>query len=422
MSTPTREYAELLHAKRDALKTRCENFLLERRNCGVENLAGADAAKFAHMTADLADLEARSADYDSELARVGHYPGNLAAVANRAARAVSSAGRLSPLAFDPEEMRAAHGKIGRGETAVLESRDFTSADPLLPAQLFPVPTFPRHEDRLLDRLPGFALDAPSLEYIQVNSVTGAAGIVGEGQPKPELQLPAMKLIVTALKLAIHAGVSWESISDFSAYTSAVQNELLRQVVDLENNQIVYGNPASGGLNGMLYTTGIVVFNATGTTASPPNNFDDVAGAIAALRTGPALAEPDLLCLHPDTWAAIRTQKDLYGRYLASADPTSETVESIWGVDVLVSTAFLPGDGILLDTQLFGRVAVRESLVMRMGYGVVGGVSDFTANIVRWLAEERLNVAVERPAAICHIKGLPTAAPTTAEATGTKAKR
>jgi hypothetical protein len=69
--------------------------------------------------------------------------------------------------------------------------------------------------------------------------------------------------------------------------------------------------------------------------------------------------------------------------------------------------------VLLDSALFGRVAVRESLVMRVGYGVVGGVSDFVSNIMRWIAEERLNLAVERPAVICHITGLPTAAPTVA---------
>ena len=115
-------------------------------------------------------------------------------------------------------MREAHAKICRGETAVLEARDFVTAVGELPAQLFPVPTFPRHEDRLLARLPGFQMDAPSLEYVQVNSVTGAAGIVGEGQPKPELTMPATKLIITALKLACHAGISWENITDFDAFT------------------------------------------------------------------------------------------------------------------------------------------------------------------------------------------------------------
>jgi hypothetical protein len=38
-------------------------------------------------------------------------------------------------------------------------------------------------------------------------------------------------------------------------------------------------------------------------------------------------------------------------------------------------------------------------------------TDFTDNIVRWVAKERLNLAVERPAAICWITALPTGAPT-----------
>jgi hypothetical protein len=90
---------------------------------------------------------------------------------------------------------------------------------------------------------------------------------------------------------------------------------------------------------------------------------------------------------------------------------------VWDVPVVQSTEFTAGEGVLLDSSLFGRVAVRESLVLRMGYSG----TDFTDNIVRWVAEERLNVAVERPVAICHITGLPTAAPTTTQTKSTAKK-
>jgi HK97 family phage major capsid protein len=166
---------------------------------------------------------------------------------------------------------------------------------------------------------------------------------------------------------------------------------------------------------MVTTPGILTLAATGitTTTTNPNNFDDIAGAIAKLRTGPALCEPNLLLLHPNTWASIRTQKAIgTGAYFVAPDPSSDQVEQVWGVDVLQSTEFTAGEGVLLYTQLMGKVAVRESLVLRVGYGVVGGQSDFVSNILRWIAEERLNLAVDRPAAICHITGLPTAAPTT----------
>jgi hypothetical protein len=84
---------------------------------------------------------------------------------------------------------------------------------------------------------------------------------------------------------------------------------------------------------------------------------------------------------------------------------------------LQSTQFTAGEAVLIDTTLVGRVAVRETLVLRMGYSG----TDFTQNIIRCVAEERLSLAVERPAAICHVTGLPTAAPTTT-ATKTAAKK
>jgi HK97 family phage major capsid protein len=405
-----------LESRRDSIRHQAEALLRSAQAEGCQQLSEAEDAKFRSMTELIRQLDERIADGRDDLDRAGD---PYQVIRGGGLRTLNTAGRLSPLSFDPEELRSAYGRISRGETAVLEARapGFSSADSLIPPTLYPVPTFPRHEARLLDRLPGFALESPSLEYVQVTSVTGAAGIVGEGQPKPEIETPATKVIVTALKLAAHVGISWENINDYDAFTAAVQNELLKQVIDLENQQLVYGDPTSGGLSGLTTTAGILTYTATGTTASPPNNFDDISAAIAAVRTGPALGTPDLLLLHPDTWAAVRTQKDTLGRYLATPDPTSETADTVWDVPVLQSTQFNRGDGILLDTSLFGRVAVRESLVMRMGYRVVGGVSDFTSNIVRWIAEERLNLAVERPAAVCWITGLPTTITTTAASTG-----
>ena len=193
---------------------------------------------------------------------------------------------------------------------------------------------------------------------------------------------------------------------------------MNRIVDLENHQLVYGDPTAGGLNGMTTTSGILTLTATGSASVPPNHWDDIAGAIAKLRTGSALATPDLLCIHPNTWAAIRFEKDSQGRYLAAQpDPTADQEMSAWGVSVIQSTAFTAGEAVLLDNSLMGRVAVRESIVLRVGYSG----TDFTDNIVRNVCEERLNLAVERPAAICWIKSLPTTAPTEEETKRSTAK-
>jgi HK97 family phage major capsid protein len=143
-------------------------------------------------------------------------------------------------------------------------------------------------------------------------------------------------------------------------------------------------------------------------------IDHIEQAIAELRTGPALAVADLLILHPNTWSAVRRTKDGFDRYLTQPDPTSGEAASIWGVPVLTTISCPDDTGVLLDTTKFGRVLVREPLGVRVGFAN----DDFTRNIVRYVGEERLTLAVERPQAVMEISALPS----TAEAETTSKKR
>lgn len=62
-----------------------------------------------------------------------------------------------------------------------------------------------------------------------------------------------------------------------------------------------------------------------------------------------------------------------------------------------------GVGTLLDSRKFGFIVVREALLLRSGTAN----DDFVTNVQRLICEERLEVAVERPAAVCKIIGLST---------------
>ena len=315
MPTPTPEFLAQLIEHRDSAKRRAEFILTAAKQGGREVLNDSEEMEFRELTDTMTGLSDRIREYRSELARCG----DPHALFSKARRRAGSAAAVAPLGFGAEELRSAHARLGRGETVVLETRaGFTSADSLIPPQLFPIPTFPRHENRLLDRLPGFALDVPSLEYVQVSSVTGSAAIVGEGQPKPEVTMPSAPLICTAKKLAVHCGISWESWADYEAFTQAVQTELMKQIIDLENHELVYGDPVTG-LNGMTTAAGILTLAATGGTAIPPNNWDDLAAAIAKLRTGSALASPDLLCVHPTRGRIFASRRTAWAG--TSAAPT-----------------------------------------------------------------------------------------------------
>jgi HK97 family phage major capsid protein len=126
-----------------------------------------------------------------------------------------------------------------------------------------------------------------------------------------------------------------------------------------------------------------------------------------MRSGPALAEPDLLVLNPADWSHARRVKDGMQRFIVAADPSSDETNTAWGVSVLTTTQCPLGKGVMLASGLFGYVGVREPLGMRVGYSN----DDLVRNILRFVGEERLTLCVTRPDAVLKLLNLP--APTTA---------
>ena len=224
------------------------------------------------------------------------------------------------------------------------------------------------------------------EYIRHTGTSGAAAITAEGAAKPELLLQIDNVIASVQKIAAHAGISWESLRDYDMFTQYLQQELLRQVIDAENAELLLGAGTTGHLTGLLATPSIL----THARVSGERSIDAVDISIAALRTGSSLAEPDLLVLHPNTWSSMRRTVDDQHRYSVQPDRTKGAVSSLWGVEVLVTTVIGEGVGALIDSSKFGRVLVRDGLTIQTG---TSG-DDFIHNITRFVAEERLTLAVE----------------------------
>lgn len=325
--------------------------------------------------------------------------GHDAAAGAVATKAVATGRDVAPLAFADESLQAMHAAVTSRQS--LRVKAFNTAEGLLPAQLVGQVLGPVHETRLLDRLPVQATTAPSIEYVRHLSTTGSPAVVAEGAAKPELVMVVDRLVATAQKLAAHTAVSYEILSDWTGFVGYVQGELFRQIIDVENAELLNGDGTSGHLTGLLHTSGILSHAVD--TAHSETALDAIEVSIATMRTGPALAEPDLLVLNPVTWSAIRRSKDSQGRYLTAPDPTADEANSCWGVDVLVTTTMAAGAGALIDTRKFGNVHLREGLSLQTGTNN----DDFTKNLTRFVGEERLALAVQRPAAVLSLTGLPT---------------
>jgi len=410
-----------LEARRESIRAATEGILVNAREQrgGRSPLTRPEQERIAAAQRDLADTDAELAELRRDLDRCPDWDKLPGARAGGAARAASSAARLSPLGHDHEQLRRAFAQVGRGETAVLTARGFSTATGLIPPDLGPIlPVFPTHEQRLLTRLPGIAIDVPALAYIEVTSVTGNAGIVLEGQPKPEITIPGVQKVATARKIAAHLGLSWEAYSgDYGAFVSACQGELMGKLTDAENQQLFAGTgEANGQVNGL--TTNPLILALDGSTfTEPPGPWDAIEAAIALMRAAAAKAEPNLLLTTPGTWSAIRRVTNEMGNYYATTDPTNGETDNAWGIPVLVSTQFTPGVVVLVDTTRYGRVVVREAITTRIGYSG----SDFTDNIIRFVSEERLTQTIERPHAICKITGMPSVAALEGESAASTAK-
>ncbi len=72
------------------------------------------------------------------------------------------------------------------------------------------------------------------------------------------------------------------------------------------------------------------------TGSGVTALDSIEIAITALRTGPALATPDLLVLHPSTSSKLRCVKDAMERFMVAPDPMTDEANSLWGIPVVQS--------------------------------------------------------------------------------------
>jgi HK97 family phage major capsid protein len=158
--------------------------------------------------------------------------------------------------------------------------------------------------------------------------------------------------------------------------------------------VAYG---PNGFDGILNTSGI----GSITINSGESPLDAIARGITSMRTGAAFATADVAICSPGTLFNLRTQKDLQDRYLLDVvrsargiNATSED-EDLWGVPVRQTTQIADDLVVLLSTQAGGGlVYIREALNVTFN-----PYYNTSHNLYQWVCEERISLAVPRPAAV-----------------------
>jgi HK97 family phage major capsid protein len=254
-------------------------------------------------------------------------------------------------------------------------------------------------------------DSPTLRYAVEGTATNAAAGVAEGGAKPESTLGLTSTDETVKKIATTLVVSDEMLEDAAQVQSYINGRLSLFVQIEEERQLLRGAGTNELVGIMAAARGINVY-AGGTAAG--NKAVQLFKAMNGQR-GSALLEPDWIVINPTDWEAIRLATDDNGQYFgggpfqgpysgtgrnfAASNIVSGADEFLWNKPVVVTSALGSGTA-LVGTRSAAQVFRRSGLTVE---ATNSHSTYFTSNLVAIRAEQRLGLAVYRPAAFTDVR-------------------
>jgi HK97 family phage major capsid protein len=273
-------------------------------------------------------------------------------------------------------------------------------------------------DTLFQRLTIADLIAPgtttsnTLRYVVEGTATSGAAGVGEGGTKPQSTLGVGTRDEPVKKIATTLPVSDEMLEDASQVQSYI-NGRLGLFVRIEEERQILSGAGTNELVGFLDSGRAINRYARGTVDS---NAVAMFKALNGTR-GSAFLEPDAIVMNPANWAATRLLTDTAGQFfgggpfqgpygngqnIQQSGQVSGALDYMWNKPVIVTSAIGAG------TALIGSFRTASQLFRRSGLTIEASNSHndyFERNLVMIRAEQRLGLAIYRPAAFTMVTGL-----------------
>jgi HK97 family phage major capsid protein len=227
------------------------------------------------------------------------------------------------------------------------------------------------------------ISGSTLVYLVEGAIQGAPAVTAEGAEKPQVHFadPTPKTVSLA-KVACHIKESDEYINDYPFLASAINGRLLYELGLVEQNKLV---------TDLLATTGIQTgtYAATGTAT---DIADAILQAAMDVQSGSGFAADGIL-INPADWYILRAGK-YNGQYYGGGYFGAQDIPNIWGIPVCVSTAVASGTVVVGAFKTCGSVVANGGVAVE---AVNTNEDDFVKNLMTIRAEERLALAVRRPA-------------------------
>lgn len=234
-------------------------------------------------------------------------------------------------------------------------------------------------------------DSGRIIYVVETVATNNAAGVEETGLKPESVLRFDDVEEHVKKIGTHLKVSSEMLSDYAATASTIDARLRQFVTEKVDDQILNGDGLGPNLLGLRKRNGLTPLY----TPTTDSLLDAIHYQITEITVG-SFVMPTGIIMHPRDWHRILTQKAVTaGLYFGSGAFGAPQARAIWGLPVTLTTRMTQGRALI---GAFGSEAIvfsKDGLSTAMSNS---HEDDFTHNRVTVLAEERLALAVYRPAA------------------------
>lgn len=219
-------------------------------------------------------------------------------------------------------------------------------------------------------------------WIEETDEEGVPVMLAEGDSKTQLDVQYVEQTTSVKKIAVYGKVTTELMADIPQLVSHIQNNILKRMDIVLEDQYFSGDGAGNNLKGMDEYA--VAFSAGALAAAVDDaNELDVFEAIA-LQVKLAFGEAVAVFIHPSTMATIKLIKDTAGRPVWKDYVTTNGMMNVSGLDIIETTAVAADSFLGGDTKVM-QVLKRSELSMQIG---LDG-NDFTKNLKTMLVEKRV---------------------------------
>jgi HK97 family phage major capsid protein len=249
-----------------------------------------------------------------------------------------------------------------------------------------------------DLLASGTTDSNAVAYMKEKVFTNAAAAVLEGGIKPESTLTFEAALSAVRKIAHWLPVTEEMLEDVAQIRSYIDARLRLGVQIEEEDQLLNGDGIAPNLLGLRMVPGLAP-DVVRAAAEP--SADAILRQIMAIF-GTSFLMPDGIVMSPADWATVLLTKGGQGQYLTGGPFASIQSATLWGLPVAVTPSIEP------TVALVGAFKQAAQIFRKGGIRVEASNSHsdfFIKNLVAIRAEERLALAVYRPAAIGEVTGL-----------------